>query len=169
MVGENSVEIVQDIDKAILVLYDAGKWLKETGKNTSKWWDPQNMNKDFLLKHSEPNEFYALLIDGKPAGAMILQENERNQSWKSIDKDRSVEALHVHWLCVARQFSGRDLPKKLVEFAVEHARRRGFKRLRLDTDANKEKLMKMYERLGFTLMGVDQDEEEKTAFYEKRV
>ena len=66
------METVNDIDKAILVLRDAGKWLKESGQHVSKWWDLENLNKEFLLKYAKPEEFYVLITNNKPAAAEIL-------------------------------------------------------------------------------------------------
>jgi hypothetical protein len=37
----------------------------------------------------------------------------------------------------------------------------------LDTNAEEEKLCKLYEGLGFQLMGTEQEEDHKTAFYQK--
>ena len=41
--------------------------------------------------------------------------------------------------------------------------------LRLDTDANEEKLMKVYDDLGFHLRGIEQEGDRQTAFYEKKI
>jgi ribosomal protein S18 acetylase RimI-like enzyme len=125
------------------------------------------MTRAFLLQHTEPNEFYVELVDGTPVSSVILQDSERNQSWKPIDGDISQRALYVHWLCVARAFSGQGYSKIMVDFAADEARKRGFKLLRLDTDAEEKKLCKLYESLGFKLMGTEQEENHKTAFYQK--
>ena len=166
---KRSLKILQDVDQAIFVMHSAGKWLEESGKSPSMWWKPQNMNRDFLLQHAEPNEFYAVLVDGKPAAAEILQDNQRNQSWKGIDGDWQKSALYIHWLCVDREFSGRNLPKILINFAAQQAKKRNLKLLRLDTNADETKLRKIYEDLGFSLMGAEQEAHQKTAFYQKTV
>src|SRR5256885_2416158 len=96
------IEIIQDTDIAIVVMHEVGKWLEETGKHPSKWWQPQNMNREFLLQYINPDEFYVVLVNGKPAASVILQYDQRNQSWESIDKDKTKQAIYLHWLCVAR-------------------------------------------------------------------
>ncbi|MFC1711621.1 hypothetical protein ACFLZ1_03490 [Patescibacteria group bacterium] len=62
--------------------------MKKSGLNPSRWWKPENMNSGFLLKHTEPNEYYVALVDKKPVASMILQETERTQSWKSVDGEK---------------------------------------------------------------------------------
>lgn len=163
------MKILQDKDKAISVLYEVGKWLEKSGKQPSKWWQPQNMNWRFLSKYTEPNEFYVAVMRGIPAASMVLQDNQRNQSWESIDKDKKQNAIYVHWLCVSRQFAGTNLSQKLIEVATEFAKEKGFSRLRLDTNAKEKKLMSVYKRLGFHLKGIEQEEDRQTAFYEKKV
>jgi ribosomal protein S18 acetylase RimI-like enzyme len=116
--------ILQDTDRAITVMYNAASWMEKSGIPLSQWWEPQNMNPAFLLQHSEPNEFYVAVVAGKPAASVILQETERNQSWKPIDGDAPQHALYIHWLCVARDFSGQGYSKLMVDFAAGEAKKR---------------------------------------------
>lgn len=163
----SKIEIINDIDKSLEVMGNAAQWLLESGRRPSKWWLPENMNRDFMLKHSEPNEYFVALVRGKPVASMILQDNERNQSWQAIDGEKSKPALYVHWLCVHRDFAGQGLPKILIEFAVEEASKRGLKLIRVDTNADEKRLRATYEQLGFALMGTEKDGERTTAFYQR--
>jgi len=164
-----SAKIVQNVNQAIYVMRDAGKWLLENNKNPSKWWSLKNLNRKFLLQYAKPDEFYVALINNEPAAAAILQFNQKAQDWKSIDGDRRQPALYIHWLCVGREFAGKNLPKILVDFAAQQAKKRNLKLLRLDTNADETKLRKIYEDLGFSLMGAEQEAHQKTAFYQKTV
>src|SRR5579883_1691614 len=136
----DNIEITNDVDKALEVLHDAAEWLQESGKNPNKWWQPQNMNREFMLKQAEPNEFYVGCMNNIPAVAMILQDNQRNQNWHYIDKHKEVKALYIHWLCVARKFAGKGLPEKMVSFAHTYAKEHSLSFLRVDTNADEEKL-----------------------------
>ena len=164
-----SVKFVQDVDLAISVMRNAGEWLLLSGKNPSKWWQPQNMNREFLLQYANPDEFYVGLIDGKPAVAAIFQFDQRNQDWTSIDKSKHQKALYVHWLCVHRHFAGMGLPEIMVDFAQKKALENNIKLLRVDTNAAHAKLRRIYEDLGFTLVGIEQEDYRKTAFYQRRI
>lgn len=161
--------IIQDANKAILVMQNVAKWMRKSGKPKSQWWEPENMNSDFLFKHIEPDEYYVAIIDGKPAASVILQDSERNQSWKPIDGNDPKKALYVHWLCVSREFAGKGYARLMVDFAANEARKKGFKLLRLDTNAKEKKLCDLYEGMNFQLMGVEQEDNHKTAFYQKTI
>ena len=141
----------------------------KSGMNPSKWWHPKNMNKKFMLQYAEPEEFYVAIVDDKPAAAMILQNNERNQSWDSMDGKDKKKALYIHWLCVDRAFAGRKLPKHMVDFSINYAQEKGLKIVRVDTNAKEKKLKKLYESLGFKLVGTSKEDYRSTAFYQMRV
>ena len=148
---------------------DAGKWLEETDRKTSKWWQLKNLNRKFLFQYANPKEFYAALIDERPAAAAILQVSQNAQDWQSIDKDKPPKALYIHWLCVHRDFRGKNIPKKIVDFAEKLAKKSGVKLLRADTNAKEMKLRKVYESLGFKLAALEQEGYRKTALYQKRI
>lgn len=169
MRDKESVRIVQDMEKAISVMRSAGKWLLESGKKPSKWWQLQNLNVEFLLQYAKPSEFYVVLVNEKPAAATVLQINQNSQDWKSVDKNQNLSALYMHWLCVDHQFTGMGLPKLLVDFAEEMAKEKRVNFLRVDTNAEELKLRKIYENLGFDLLSVEQEDYRKTAFYQKTI
>lgn len=162
-------KVVQDMDKAILVLHSVAKWLEESGKNPSKWWKPENMNAQFFSQYAEPSEFYVVLANDEPVAAAIFQNNQRNQSWQSVDKNESESALYIHWLCVNRQYACMGLPRIIVEFAGQYAKDNKMNLLRVDTNARELNLRKIYENLGFKLVSVEDEDYRQTAFYQKKV
>lgn len=157
------------MDQSIGVMRSAGKWLVDSGKNPSKWWKLENLNRTFLLKHAKVDEFYVGLISGIPAVAAVLMLIEDTMDWKTFDKDNPQKALYIHWLCVERQFAGRNLPKLMIDFAERLAKKKGVTLLRLDASADKKKLRDIYEDLGFRLVGTKQEDYRRTAFYQKIV
>jgi len=165
---KDQIKIVQDMDLGVELMYQVASWMKSNGLNYATWWDPKNMNQDFLLQHSEPNEYFVAIIDNKPVASVILQETERNQSWKSVDGNYP-KALYIHWLCVNRNYSGIGLSKKMIEFAEIQGKKRGFEKLRLDTDADEPKLCNLYKSLGFKEMGIENEDGKNTIFFEKLI
>jgi len=167
--NEKVINILNDMNKAIDVMRKAATWLLESGKNPSKWWRLENLNSKFLLQYAKSSEFYVLLIDKKPAAAAIFQTNQNSQDWQSIDKNNHKHALYIHWLCVDPVFSGKGLPKLMVEFAKTKAKENNIGLLRVDTNANEIKLRQIYEKLGFSLVAIEKEDYRETAFYEKKV
>lgn len=168
-VQQESIAFVQDMDQAIAVMQSAGKWMKESEKNPSKWWLLENLNRTFLLRHAKPEEFYVGLVDGVPVVAAVLILLDNNEVWRSVDADRPQRALYIHWLCVDRRFAGQGLPKLMVDFSERLAKKNGIGMLRLDANADKEKLQNIYEDLGFRLVGTKQEDYRRIAFYQKNI
>ncbi len=150
-------------------MHAAGTWLLENGKNVSKWWRPENIHKEFLLQFARPNEFYVGLVDGKPAVAAILQTTQTAQDWQAVDNGASPPALYIHWLSIDREFAGKGLAKSMIDFATDVTREKGISTLRVDTNANEQKLRNIYENLGFTLVTILQEDFQETALYEKKI
>jgi len=163
------MEVVNDVDKAILVMRDAGKWMVNSGIEVSKWWDLRNLNKEFLFQYAKAEEFYVCLANHEPAAAAILQFAQNAQDWKKIDKDKKIPALYIHWICVMRKFAGKNFTKSMIDFASEMALKKKIKYLRVDTNADEIKLRTLYEELGFKLRKIIKEDYRSTAFYEKEV
>jgi GNAT superfamily N-acetyltransferase len=169
MIDARKISIVQDMDLAIAVMRDCGTWLLASGKRPNKWWQLTNLNREFLLKHTKPDEYYVFLVDGKPAASEILQTYADDPGWKIIDGNDPQPALYVHWFSVRRDFAGQGFSKRLVELAQKKAKELGLPQLRLETNAAEPKLRKLYEGLGFTLVTELRQDYRTSAFYHKRV
>lgn len=162
------IAIVQDMDKAITVMREAGNWLLTSGKNPNKWWHPDSLTEDFLLRYVKPHEFFVVTVDGIPAAAVVLQITDTLQ-WGHIDGDNPKRAVYIHWLCVARKFAGKGMPSRLIALAEATARNNGVMLLRVDTNADEPKLRRMYESWGFVGLAERNEEYRKTIFYQKEI
>jgi ribosomal protein S18 acetylase RimI-like enzyme len=162
------MKVIQSMDRAIDVMHSVGEWMEESGMKPSKWWLPQNLNKEFLSQYAKPEEFYVLESGERDAAAAIFQISQNGQDWKAVDKYNSPKALYIHWLCVAREFAGQNLPKEMLNFAKNLAIKNNVNLLRVDTNAKEVKLRKIYEDLGFELVGQEKEDYRVTAFYQRK-
>ena len=83
---------------------------------------------------------YKLVLSCKIVGSVRLVDLPEN-------------CLEVKRLCVDPAFQERGLGKKLLSFAEEDARRRGFPRVRLDTAKPFTELVEWYGRQGYRIVG----------------
>lgn len=161
------IRFENNVDQAIAVMCAAGQWMLDTDKEVSKWWDLDNLNRDFLFQYAKREEFYVGIIDHQPVVAAILQEGQDAQDWKKVDGKQALRAVYIHWLCVDPNFAGKGLSGKILEYATTLAKNRGVDLLRVDTNANEQKLRDLYEKNGFTCVAEIDEEYRKTALYEK--
>ena len=76
--------------------------------------------------------------------------------WKEKDQDN---ALYIHRIATNPAFRGRQLVKKIVDWAVRYAQENRIDYVRMDTVGDNRGLIDYYQRCGFTFLGLDQLED----------
>ena len=143
-IGEISIKQADKKDIPVIeeILLDAINWLDSV--NMSLWIKTQ-ASWEWLSQQFSPDNFYIAYTDNTAAGCMALVDYDP-LIWTDVKKGKS---LFVHKLAVKRFAAGRGISKALLEYAVSKCREKNIGILRLDTDAHREKLMKLYEDFGF--------------------
>lgn len=93
-----------------------------------------------LEKAWREGKVYKFVAAGRIAGSVRLTDHPEG-------------FLEVWRLCVEPAFQRRGFGQALLRFAEEEARRRGFRRVRLDTAKPFRDLVGWYERQGYTIVG----------------
>ncbi|MCL1859226.1 MAG: GNAT family N-acetyltransferase [Oscillospiraceae bacterium] len=141
------IEIKQAQEKDIPVLeniyIDVVNWFESINMPI---WSKERVSWEGLSKEFAIEDFYIAYINNNPAGCMALQDFAPF-FWTDLIK--KGEALFLRRLAVKRFASGQNFSKYLLEYAVNKCREKNIKFLRLDTDARKEKLNKIYQDFGF--------------------
>jgi len=151
-----------DIENALLIMKEAANRLIKTGK---EMWNPEDITKEKILRNIAEKDIYIGYIDDEPAGSMILQWDDKF-FWPNIGEN---ESGFIHKLAVRQKYAGKKISNYMVQFAEEECRKRGIKYLRLDCAADRPKLCKFYENLGFRMVDRRMIDKYDTAFYEKKL
>lgn len=102
------------------------------------------------LPRSYPGSAFLVLYAGnRPAAAALLTDNDA-LFWPDAPPGSSG---FLHKLSVRREFAGSGISWRLIEYAAELYRREGKTHLRLDCDASREKLKRLYVSAGFCYIG----------------
>lgn len=168
-IDPSRVCVIPQDDIAVSVILHACAWLQYVKGETTEWWDPAVVDKDFLLSHAQPDELFVALVDSRPAAAAIIQEEQDLQDWSSVDRDEQKQAMYVHYVAVERAFASKGLVGYLMDHADVLARERGISVVRLDTNADEQKLCNVYESVGFMAVGTLQEDGHRTILYERPV
>ena len=98
---------------------------------------------------------YVMEKSGKICASMIINhyapEEYDSIKWKCSTKPSEV--LIIHLLCVRPSEAGQGIGKEMVKFAIEEAKRRNCKVVRLDTGSQNIPAKTLYTNLGFKLIG----------------
>ncbi|UOZ07560.1 GNAT family N-acetyltransferase [Amycolatopsis sp. WQ 127309] len=85
------------------------------------------------------------MVEGKPAGALIVSE-DHDPHVPAVDE----RELYVRLLITSRRFTGQRVGGRLVEYALDEAKRRGIDLVRVDCWAGGDgDLQRYYESQGF--------------------
>lgn len=125
------------------ILGDAVRWMKVSG--LGNLWNEQNTKWEALSKSYQIGDFYMALEDGQPVGCMALTDVDQTY-WPEVKKG---EALYLHKLAVKGEARGKGISIALMNYAKEKAITENIQTIRLDCNANREKLRKLYEAQGF--------------------
>ncbi|MGF1655863.1 MAG: GNAT family N-acetyltransferase [Verrucomicrobiales bacterium] len=138
-----SIRAATSDDSAVIadVLIEAAEWLIATGRSL---WSPEEFTKERISP--EASRFFLVAHQSKVAAVYKLEDSDPI-FWPDV---RAGESLFLHKLAVRRAFAGQGLPMLMLDHAVEQARVRKKKYLRLDCDAPRSRLRELYEGFGFS-------------------
>ena len=140
---------IGDFDVVIALMDEAVAWLVEQGR-TGQWGsEPLSTltpSVEFIRREVEEYDLWIAEIDGWPVGAMLLGEAPTRYVEPVGERE-----LFLHLLVTSRRVIGQGVGRVLVDRAIEVARERGIELIRVDCyGGDDRKLVRTYERLGFT-------------------
>ncbi|MEU4246504.1 GNAT family N-acetyltransferase [Amycolatopsis sp. NPDC026612] len=137
-----------DADTLLRFFDEAVEWLIARG--SSKQWGTEPWSRvpkriDAVKGMAADPGLRIAVVDGEPAGALIVSE-DHDQHVPAVDE----RELYIRLLITSRRFAGRRVGGRLVEYALDEARRRGIDLVRVDCWAGGDgELQRYYEGQGF--------------------
>ena len=133
-----------DLDTISSILKEAAEWLRATGR---LMWRDDELDPQRIYQDVAAGLFNLARYDGEPAGTIKFQLEDA-RFWPDLPGN---DAAYVHRIAVRRQFAGKGISTRMLEWAVNHAAALGRSYLRLDCEADRQELRAIYERFGFHL------------------
>jgi ribosomal protein S18 acetylase RimI-like enzyme len=138
--------VPQDSEK-IFHLYEDARTLQQSRKMVV--WP--FFDKEFLLKEIKEQMQWKLIENDSIACNWTITLEDKD-IWEEKEKG---DAIYIHRIVTNPDFRGRNLIKKLVDWAKNHASELGKKYVRLDTLGNNTKLIEHYTQAGFEFLGIE--------------
>jgi GNAT superfamily N-acetyltransferase len=132
----------QDTETVSSILTEAAEWLAQSG---TPMWKGDELSPARIADDVTNGLFYVAECDGEIVGTIKFQL-EDVLFWPDVSQ---AESAFVHRLAVRRRFAGGVVSTAMLRWAVERARALGRRYLRLDCEASRMRLRKVYERFGF--------------------
>ena len=76
---------------------------------------------------------------------------EKNAPSIAIDQEAHQDEYYIDTVCVAPEARGKGIGTLLIQFAIEQTKQRGFTKLSLNVETQKEDARRLYERMGFVI------------------
>jgi ribosomal protein S18 acetylase RimI-like enzyme len=139
-----------EIDSVVALV----KWaIEKMHRNGIPQWGEYYPTREIFLADIAAGSLYAARIDSSIVGIIGLDENQFSE-WKGQDWiDAKGKALAVHRVCVATDFQGQGIAKKLMCFAEGYARANGYTSMRLEAFAGNPVSLGLYDSLGYRRCG----------------
>jgi GNAT superfamily N-acetyltransferase len=126
------------------VLTEAALWLRARG---AELWSSDSVSLSRVAPEVEEGLYFLAWSGAASVGAMRLTWTDPFYWPEAVPG----EALYVHRLAVRRAFAGGRASSALLVWAAAHAQAHGARFLRLDCQAPRAALRRVYERFGFAL------------------
>lgn len=145
----------KDID-AVERLYNAIHTAEENGKQTIGWirgvypvrsTAEMALERDDLFVLEDADEIYGTAIINN-----IQVDSYKNGNWEHHVPDNQVCVLHT--LVISPDSSGKGYGKAFVKYYEKYALETGCTELRIDTNARNTVARKMYQKHGYTEIGI---------------
>ncbi|WP_326944233.1 GNAT family N-acetyltransferase [Amycolatopsis sp. NBC_01307] len=137
-----------DVDILLRFFDEAVEWLVARGSSkqwgTEPWSGVPKRVERVQGMAADPGLRIAM-VEGQPAGALIVSE-DHDPHVPAVDE----RELYVRLLITSRRFTGQRVGGRLVEYALDEAKRRGIDLVRVDCWAGGDgDLQRYYESQGF--------------------
>ncbi len=143
------------------ILEDVQRWLAIRG--AAQWTTP--FTDAWIEQKIAAGEFHVARVQGIPIGTLRLLWADP-LFWG--DRDRG-DAAYIHTMAVRRNYAGRGIGARLVDWAGKQASDNGRRFLRLDCGADNQSLVAYYRGLGFTPQGSAGVGGTKVALFQKEL
>lgn len=125
------------------ILTEAALWLRERGMVL---WAPHEVSASRVAPDVQAGFFFLAWSGRTAVGTMRLTPSDP-VFWPEAAQG---EALYLHRLAVRRAVAGGLVSSGMLRWAVGHAAACGARSLRLDCEASRSSLRRVYERFGFS-------------------
>lgn len=115
-------------------------------KNGYPVW--RHYDKNVVVKDVEDKNQYKIIVDSIPAMVFSVRYNDK-LIWRDLDQD---DAIYLHRIVVNPEFKGRKLFGTILEWAIDHVRKKGLGFIRMDTWAANPTIINYYRSFGFDVI-----------------
>ncbi len=140
-------------ENLIEILYLLRQCIEDFNKNNIYQWNISYPDNFRLMQEIEKESLYLMINKGVPVGTITFDENQ-DDVFNHVDwKNNEGKFIVIHRIAVFPTWQKKGVGRKLIEFVEQYAQENNYKSVRLDISSSNQKLIELYEKIGFTQTG----------------
>ena len=142
-----------DLDALMEIIEEARRTIAALGINQ---WQDGNPSRQRIAQDIQEGASYLVESDGEICGTFALFPANDPTYVKIYEGNWRTEGPYVamHRVAIALRHRGKGIAEKMMGFAADFAKERGFFTLRIDTHEGNKVMRRMLEKNGFSYCGV---------------
>ncbi len=112
-------------------------------------WNEHYPSKFAFQTDIERNELFVLELEGKLIGTIVISTFMDEEYYPIEWLTKNDNNVYIHRLSVHPKFQGQGYAQKLMDFAENRAKEKGYTSVRLDTFSQNKRNQRFYEKRGY--------------------
>lgn len=130
-------------------------------------WDEIYPGRDIIEKDIADGHAFGFFHSAELRGYTVLNEDYSPEYDSLKWEDRKGKSLIVHRLSIKADCQGQGIAKELMVFAEKYAKDNSYSSIKLDAFTDNKAALSLYEKLGYTKIGMVKFRKGKFNCYEK--
>ncbi|HKL07500.1 MAG TPA: GNAT family N-acetyltransferase [Bacteroidales bacterium] len=140
-------------DNLIEIMYLLRQCIEDFNKNNIYQWNISYPDTFRLMQEIEKGSLYLMINKGVPVGTITFDEQQDEVFNEVAWKNNDGKFIVIHRIAVYPTWQRKGVGQKLIEFVEKFAQENKYQSVRLDVSSSNQKLVELYERLGFSQTG----------------
>ncbi|MFO7842699.1 MAG: GNAT family N-acetyltransferase [Bacteroidales bacterium] len=140
-------------DNLIEIMYLLRQCIEDFNKNNIYQWNISYPDTYRLMQEIEKGSLYLMINKGVPVGTITFDEQQDEVFNEVTWKNNDGKFIVIHRIAVYPTWQRKGVGQKLIEFVEKFAQENKYQSVRLDVTTSNQKLIELYERLGFSQTG----------------
>ncbi len=134
----------QDIDDILLMINSC---VSDLRKNGIYQWDNNYPSKSIISEDIFKKELYTIKQNDRSIAIIVLNEFQ-DKEWETVQWSENKNPLIIHRLTVDVNLQKEGIGRKLINFALNYAKKNKYDSVRFDVYSGNPDLIKAYEKMG---------------------
>lgn len=153
MVKYTRLAQLRDVDRIVVILNDAKKFLKKSG---SPQWQSGYPNRETIVEDVQAHHGYVLVVGDRVAAyaAVIVGEEPTYREIEGAWQNPNDPYATVHRICVSADYQGQGLAKTFYSDIITLFYAQGVRNFRVDTYRLNQPMQKLAKDNGYVYRGI---------------